>query len=68
MILEVSPRRRIRNRWLVAYTLIRNPSLQELTASNLSATSEAEEEEAHREGEEENVKVDEETTIQVNDV
>ena len=23
------------NRWMVAYTLLRNPSLQELTASNL---------------------------------
>ena len=31
----VYDQRRIRNRWLVAYTLIRNPSLQNLTASNL---------------------------------
>ena len=26
---------RLRNRWLVAYTLIRNPSIQSLTAANL---------------------------------
>lgn len=26
---------RARNRWLVAYTLIRNPSIQDLTASRL---------------------------------
>ena len=27
--------RRVRNRWLVAYTLLRNPQLQELTASRI---------------------------------
>ena len=31
--------RNIRNRWLVAYTLIRNPSLIPLTASNLEAAN-----------------------------
>ena len=28
-------KRRVRNRWLVAYTLLRNPSIKGLTASNL---------------------------------
>ena len=28
--------RRVRNRWLVAYTLLRNPSIKGLTASNLA--------------------------------
>ena len=32
---DVYSRERIRNRWLVAYTLIRNPSLVNLTANNL---------------------------------
>ena len=32
-----------RNRWLVAYTLIRNPSIQGLTASRLQAATEVEE-------------------------
>ena len=32
-------RQRIRNRWLVAYTLIRNPSLVNLTASNLPTST-----------------------------
>lgn len=31
--------RKIRNRWLVAYTLVRNPSLIPLTASNLEAAN-----------------------------
>ena len=31
--------RRARNRWLVAYTLVRNPSLTKYTASSLSAES-----------------------------
>ena len=31
--------RRICNRWLVAYTLVRNPSLIPLTATNLEATN-----------------------------
>ena len=31
-----------RNRWLVAYTLIRNPSLQPLTASNIAREKRAE--------------------------
>lgn len=31
-------RRSCRNRWLVAYTLLRNPSLQPLTASNIAQT------------------------------
>ena len=30
----------VRNRWLVAYTLIRNPSLQELRASRLRGEGE----------------------------
>ena len=34
------PQRRIRNRWLVAYTLIRNPSIQCLTGSKLQLVSE----------------------------
>lgn len=29
-------KRRVRNRWLVAYTLLRNQSIQGLTAGNLS--------------------------------
>lgn len=29
-------RQSYRNRWLVAYTLLRNPSLQKLTASNIA--------------------------------
>ena len=29
------PRQKIRNKWLVAYTLLRNPSLQSLTGNNL---------------------------------
>ena len=32
--------RRIRNRWLVAYTLIRNPSIQCLTGSKLQLVCE----------------------------
>jgi hypothetical protein len=31
--------RKIRNRWLVAYTLVRNPSLIPLTATNLEAAA-----------------------------
>ena len=31
--------RKIRNRWLVAYTLVRNPSLIPLTASSLEAAN-----------------------------
>ena len=36
-----SRERRVRNRWLVAYTLLRNPSLQGLTAANLPSPSSA---------------------------
>ena len=36
IITEVYPRQRIRNRWLVAYTLVRNPSLIKLTSTNLA--------------------------------
>ena len=32
---------KIRNRWMVAYTLIRNPSLQCLTGSNLQVEKES---------------------------
>ena len=35
-IIEVYPRQKIRNRWLVAYTLVRNPSLLNLTSTNLN--------------------------------
>lgn len=35
-IVEAYPRQRIRNRWLVAYTLVRNPSLLNLTSANLA--------------------------------
>lgn len=31
--------RQARNRWLVAYTLLRNPSLQKLTASRIEEKS-----------------------------
>lgn len=33
----VYSKQRIRNRWLVAYTLLRNPSLVKFTATNLPA-------------------------------
>ena len=33
---DVAIERHYRNRWLVAYTLLRNPSLQPLTASNIA--------------------------------
>lgn len=36
---EVYPRQRIRNLWLVGYTLARNPSLVELTGGNLRKKS-----------------------------
>ena len=32
---NLTKKRRIRNRWLVAYTLLRNPSLRPLTAARL---------------------------------
>ena len=47
--LDVYSRQRIRNRWLVAYTLVRNPSLQRLTARNLAISAS---EEGKSEGEE----------------
>ena len=37
---------RIRNRWLVAYTLIRNPSVQKFSASNISGRDTSDEEES----------------------
>ena len=70
--LGISTPRRIRNRWLVAYTLVRNPSLQELTASNLSSGSnadkkEGEEEEAGSRKEEQPEKVEiQEVSVQLN--
>ena len=33
---DLAKHRQARNRWLVAYTLLKNPSLQELTASRLN--------------------------------
>ena len=54
------PRERSRNRWLVAYTLLRNPSLLSLTASNL--TNRKDETRRRWEAEEENVG----TSVQVN--
>ena len=39
MIIDIS-RKRARNRWLVAYTLLQNPSIQCLRASNLRAKRE----------------------------
>ena len=38
-IIEIYPRQRIRNRWLVAYTLVRNPSLLNFTSTNLAKKS-----------------------------
>ena len=39
MILSEYSGRKIRNRWLVAYTLVRNPSLIPTTANNLEAAA-----------------------------
>ena len=39
MILSEYSGHKIRNRWLVAYTLVRNPSLIPMTASNLEAAA-----------------------------
>ena len=36
---DLAKSRQARNRWLVAYTLLRNPSLQELTASRIMEKS-----------------------------
>ena len=38
---DVYPRQKIRNRWLVAYTLLNNPSLQSLRGSKLKDKDEA---------------------------
>lgn len=40
---SVAENKRARNRWLVAYTLLRNPNLQELTASRIGEKKAAEE-------------------------
>ena len=40
---SVAGDKRARNRWLVAYTLLRNPNLQELTASRIGEKKAAEE-------------------------
>ena len=54
---EVYPRQKIRNQWLVAYTLIRNPSLQNLTASNLKSKEVLDESSTH-----ENESIDKKST------
>ena len=41
--LSVVGNKRAHNRWLVAYTLLRNPNLQELTASRIKEKKAAEE-------------------------
>ena len=40
---SITENKRARNHWLVAYTLLRNPNLQELTASRIGEKKAAEE-------------------------